>query len=817
LKEDLHKSFQAYQNALYYLENIMDPQLWYGIGILYEKFESYEHAISSLMAVLKMSPNFYQKSEVLSRLGYIFARTNNLGDAIVYFQNSILTNTFTNKRKVEIMIKIGILHEEKNELTQAQKSYESSLSLDPENFTIFQHLSWVNFLQGNYQMAMDYANKSDAKSPGNLDTLYIKARINHNLGMHADAARMYDELIEKNQNSALYWCSYAVLNYEQNECEKAFEKIINATKLNGQMVESWFNFGVLYEKCKQSDEAVVAYRKALEIDPEDADSRQRLNSIQSQMYNPDTIMMVSMKFPQFRVPNNLVIDKKYKKPQNQRNLGSQLQGAASTMGLGGDPAMGMGGAPQTAPGMQPGGMDYSQFSQQQPGQYPPQQQNEEEKKMQGMPGGYQQTPGVGSNQYAQQNQSYDPNAMNKGAQPPQNQYNDPNRPPQNPYSQNQPPQNPPQQQNQQYNQHHNQSYDPNRPQQQYGQQPSGQQPQNMPPQNQSQDYNRQYEAQKYTKVDEYGQPQPSNQNQSQSQNQYGQNPGQNYNYQQPQNQGNDPNPPSLNQMSQALNVQNQAPPAQPSHSHNNQSYDNSQQHNQQPGQQNQPQQPGQQPGQQPSQQQQNQQPGQNQGYPNQQQNPPQNQQQQYQDYSQQQYGQQPQQQQYGQQPQQNYQGQTQPGQNNMQMPSLNTSQQQNPGQQPQGQNPQNQNMQQMQQPSQQPGQQPGQMQGQDQNTQQETQAQNQQMEMNRQNSAPGGQVEGAQPQAPQNVQRTDSAQNNNPMPPLNAPQMQANPAQQPQEQPKAENQNEGQATEQKAPEEPQKQEQSDNNGKFNDF
>lgn len=53
-----------------------DPQLWYGIGILYERFESYDNAISALIGVLKMSPNFYQKSEVLYKLGTIFAKTN---------------------------------------------------------------------------------------------------------------------------------------------------------------------------------------------------------------------------------------------------------------------------------------------------------------------------------------------------------------------------------------------------------------------------------------------------------------------------------------------------------------------------------------------------------------------------------------------------------------------------------------------------------------------------------------------------------------------------------------------------------------------
>ena len=105
LVEDLQKSFNAYQRALYSLEDIKDPQLWYGIGILYEKFESYVHAISALIAVLKMSPNFYQKSEVLYKLGMIFAKTNQIQQAISYFQNSILTNTFTLKRKTDTLIK----------------------------------------------------------------------------------------------------------------------------------------------------------------------------------------------------------------------------------------------------------------------------------------------------------------------------------------------------------------------------------------------------------------------------------------------------------------------------------------------------------------------------------------------------------------------------------------------------------------------------------------------------------------------------------------------------------------------------------------
>lgn len=111
LTDDIHKAFNAYQHSLYCLDDIRDPQLWYGIGILYEKFESYDHAISALIAVLKMSPNFQQKSELLNKLGVILAKTNQLDQAVRYLQNSILASNFSMKRRVDTLLKIGILFE----------------------------------------------------------------------------------------------------------------------------------------------------------------------------------------------------------------------------------------------------------------------------------------------------------------------------------------------------------------------------------------------------------------------------------------------------------------------------------------------------------------------------------------------------------------------------------------------------------------------------------------------------------------------------------------------------------------------------------
>lgn len=50
---------------------LQDPNLWYGIGLLYDRYGSLEHADEALDAVLKMDPNFPKAREVRFRLGVI--------------------------------------------------------------------------------------------------------------------------------------------------------------------------------------------------------------------------------------------------------------------------------------------------------------------------------------------------------------------------------------------------------------------------------------------------------------------------------------------------------------------------------------------------------------------------------------------------------------------------------------------------------------------------------------------------------------------------------------------------------------------------
>lgn len=72
MMDDLQKAYTAYQQALYHLPNPKDANLWYGIGILYDRYGSFEHAEEAFTAVLKMDSKFEKANEIYFRLGIIY-------------------------------------------------------------------------------------------------------------------------------------------------------------------------------------------------------------------------------------------------------------------------------------------------------------------------------------------------------------------------------------------------------------------------------------------------------------------------------------------------------------------------------------------------------------------------------------------------------------------------------------------------------------------------------------------------------------------------------------------------------------------------
>lgn len=88
MMDNLQEAYTAYQQALYYLPkpnvchqiqsmschltSSQEPKLWYGIGILYDRYGSLEHAEEAFSQVMRMQPDFEKANEIYFRLGIIY-------------------------------------------------------------------------------------------------------------------------------------------------------------------------------------------------------------------------------------------------------------------------------------------------------------------------------------------------------------------------------------------------------------------------------------------------------------------------------------------------------------------------------------------------------------------------------------------------------------------------------------------------------------------------------------------------------------------------------------------------------------------------
>lgn len=59
-----------------------EPRLWYGIGILYDRYGSLDHAEEAFAHVMAMQPDFEKAHEIYFRLGIIYKQQQKFSQSL---------------------------------------------------------------------------------------------------------------------------------------------------------------------------------------------------------------------------------------------------------------------------------------------------------------------------------------------------------------------------------------------------------------------------------------------------------------------------------------------------------------------------------------------------------------------------------------------------------------------------------------------------------------------------------------------------------------------------------------------------------------
>lgn len=87
-----------------------EPKLWYGIGILYDRYGSLEHAEEAFSQVMRMQPDFEKSNEIYFRLGIIYKQQQKYQQSLeVYCHHVLCLKLCTNILSASVILSHSLL------------------------------------------------------------------------------------------------------------------------------------------------------------------------------------------------------------------------------------------------------------------------------------------------------------------------------------------------------------------------------------------------------------------------------------------------------------------------------------------------------------------------------------------------------------------------------------------------------------------------------------------------------------------------------------------------------------------------------------
>jgi len=268
MTEELRRAYDAYQEALLHLPNPRDPSLWYGIGLLYDKYGCLEQAEGAFAGVLKMDDHFEKKDDIYYQLALIYKQQGRYSPALDCFKY-ILKKPPPPLTTSDIWFEIGHTYEILKDFEKSLEAYRKVQATHPEVPKILHRLGWLLNVYGTDGQKDEGYNlllQAIQLDHNDSEAWYLIGRTYMAGGKFRRAYDAFQQAIYRDPNNPVSWCSIGVLYYLMQQHRDALHAYIRAIRLNPNLAEGWYDLGALYEVCDQPQDAQDAYNKVSELE-----------------------------------------------------------------------------------------------------------------------------------------------------------------------------------------------------------------------------------------------------------------------------------------------------------------------------------------------------------------------------------------------------------------------------------------------------------------------------------------------------------------------------------------------------------------------
>ena len=221
--------------------NPLDAISWNGLGNVYHKLGRSEDAIATYQKAIECDPNC---AYPWIGLGEVFANSERIEEAIGAFRKAIEINA----RIVHPWINLGNIFEKQKRSEEAIQAYQKAFEIDPNNALLWNE-------QGN---------------------VYLNA------GAYDEAINAYNKAIEQDHGFGWPYCNLAFAYSHQGKYEEAiplYQKSIELLSNNKDKAIAWNRLGHTYWQLDDAGNAIAAYQRAIELEPEEAAFKNDLDGI----------------------------------------------------------------------------------------------------------------------------------------------------------------------------------------------------------------------------------------------------------------------------------------------------------------------------------------------------------------------------------------------------------------------------------------------------------------------------------------------------------------------------------------------------------
>jgi general transcriptional corepressor CYC8 len=254
---------------------------WFGVGVLYERFNNLQVSEEALAAAAKINPVFEYATETYFRLGVLYKERRAFQMAMNCFKYLLNTKSTSKPTKEDVLIQIAQIHELQEQNAEAVEILEDVLLAVPGEEKASMFLAWIYYKQRKYVSCAEALKQIHSGKGMNAFSSYMLGRCYQMQGFYKNAYDAYCEAIEEDRTNAMYLNSMGTLYFMLSQFEDALRAFKKATSLDPHFAEAWCNLAVLYEQFEEtSGNALLAHEHALRLRPGDPRIIRSLQALQ---------------------------------------------------------------------------------------------------------------------------------------------------------------------------------------------------------------------------------------------------------------------------------------------------------------------------------------------------------------------------------------------------------------------------------------------------------------------------------------------------------------------------------------------------------